>query len=123
MNGALLDHGTALLEYPGPVTGQFHFSLVAVAGTRITAHIAGTEGEMEADLKTGEYRLRRAGQVEWVTGVSPASQPIHGFEGMRESLADFLAAVTGGLPVRANAAVCRRVHRAAWKCHRAEQGN
>jgi myo-inositol 2-dehydrogenase/D-chiro-inositol 1-dehydrogenase len=123
MNGSLMDHGTALLSFPGGMTGQFHYSLVAVTGLQITAHLTGTEGEMEANLKTGESRLRRADHAEWVTGLAPASQPVYGFEGMRESLAAFLSAVAEGKPVPANVAAARRVHRAAWKCHQADQSS
>jgi len=132
-NGSLLDHGWAVLEYPGPalaqdeadpssVAGRFAFNLVAVAGRRIAAQVAGTEGEAEADLPSGILRQRRVGQPDWSETPHPASEPVHGFIGLRESLCGFLDAVRTGTPVRADVNVSRRVHHAALACQAAAEG-
>lgn len=119
MNGRLLDHGWALLTYPDERCGQFEFNLITTANTDIRVHVAGTAGEISADLVTGDYRWRTASD-SWKEGRTPASQPPHGFEGMRESLHGFFESIRSGNPVRANAEVCRRVHAAAFACVRSE---
>ena len=50
MNGKLMDHGWATLNYPDNRIGQVEFSLVAVEGTEITLTIDGTNGHIQADL-------------------------------------------------------------------------
>ncbi|MCH2374034.1 MAG: Gfo/Idh/MocA family oxidoreductase [Planctomycetes bacterium] len=115
MNGKLLDHGWALLEYPPSGIGQFEFNLLAVDGVQIRLDVAGTKGEVEADLESGEYRWRRDGGA-WTTEIAQASLPAHGFVGMRESISDFISAIADGRGVRADVNVCRRVHAAAFRC-------
>jgi len=118
-NGRLMDHGWATLEYPEGRIGQFEFNLVAVAGRDITLSILATRGELEADLVGGFCRWRAAGAT-WQESSHPASQPAHGFEGMRECLVEFLDAVGGNRPVKADVQVARRVHAAMLACARAE---
>jgi predicted dehydrogenase len=118
-NGRLMDHGWATLEYPKGRTGQFEFNLVAVAGLDIRLSVLGTQGELEADLGSGHCRWRAAG-ISWQEACHPASQPVHGFEGMRECLVDFLDAVSSNRPARAGTEVARRVHTAMVACARAE---
>jgi predicted dehydrogenase len=117
MNGNMVDHAWATMEYPRQRLGQFEFSLVAPDEQQITLTVTGTEREVEADLWTGELRSRGRGE-EWERTVVPNSEPIHGFAGMRESITDFIASVRGGSQPRANLAVSRRVHAAALACVR-----
>jgi predicted dehydrogenase len=117
MNGDMVDHAWATMEYPGQRLGQFEFSLVAPEEQQITLTVTGTEGEVEADLWTGELRSRGRGE-EWERTVVPNSEPIHGFAGMRESITDFIGSVRSGSQPRANLDVSRRVHAAAVACAR-----
>lgn len=119
MNGTLMDHGWASLRYPGGI-GQFEFSLIAPEEQVITLRVTGPEGELEADLWSGRYRRRRRGQ-EWESGARPPSEPVHGFAGIRESIASFLAAVRGAADPRENLTISRRVHQAALACAESER--
>ena len=114
-NGTLMDHGWATLTYPQDRIGQYEFSLVATTAAQIDLHIAGTEGEVEADLQSGAYRWRKAGGP-WQERSAPASAPACGFEGMRESIHGFFDAITASRPPIADVAVSRRVHQAALAC-------
>ena len=118
-NGRLMDHGWASLEYPGDRIGQFEFNLVAPAGLDIRLGVLGTGGEVEADLKSGQCRRRGTDGV-WQEATYPASEPAHGFEGMRECIADFLDAVASGRRPKADVEVARRVHAAMLACARSE---
>jgi len=119
MNGDLTDHGLALLTYPGGGLGLFDFSLIATEAQVVTLSVGGTAGEIEADLWSGDCRLRAHGG-EWEDAPAPCAQPIHGFSGMRESIGAFIAAVAHGSPLLAGPDVIRRVHAAAWACARSD---
>ena len=118
-NGRLMDHGWASLVYPGNRIGQFEFNLVAAQGAQIELLVACQKGEIHADLKTGAWRWRGASN-DWKHASSPASEPMHGFEGMRESIGDFIRAIRTGVVPRANLEVMRRVQQAAQLCADAE---
>ncbi len=117
-NGRLMDHGWATLEYPNRQIGQFEFNLVSVEGLDIRLSVLGTQGELEANLKSGGLRWRAADGV-WHDESCPASEPVHGFEGMRECLADFVDAVRTNRSPRADVEAARRVHAAMLACSRA----
>ncbi len=119
MNGSLTDHGWATLQYPNGL-GQFEMSMVAPEEQEVSVRVTGTEGEIEADLWSGEWRSRRRGE-EWAEGVAPCAQPIGGFSGMRESVLSFLECVRSGSEPVANLEVSRRVHAAAIACMNAER--
>ena len=120
MNGDLMDHGWATLEYSDGALGQFEMSMVAPEEQEVSVRVTGTEAEIEADLWSGEWRLRRRGE-DCSGGVAACSQPIHGFSGIRESVLSFLECVrTGSTPV-ANLQVSRRVHEAALACMKSER--
>lgn len=119
MNGDLIDHGWATLEY-AQALGQLEFSLVAPEEQGITLSVGGTEGEIEADLWSGDCRWRRRGE-QWQERAVPPSQPVHGFAGMRESIADFLACIRSGDRSASNLAASRRVHAAALACMRSAE--
>jgi predicted dehydrogenase len=110
MNGPLMDHGWASLDYGRNLIGRFEFNIVAIEGQDIQVRIAGTRGEASADLTSGEYRWRSIEAKAWQLKVAPPAQPAPGFVGMRECLAGFVRAIRHGEPVLANANACRRVH-------------
>ncbi len=118
MNGKLIDHGWAILQYPQGCSGAIEFSLIACTGREVSLHVLGTAGEMFAEAWDGSLRWR-TGEA-WQETVVPCRQPIHGFAGMYESLAGFVRAVAEGTPVSANLDVVRRVHKAALACSKAE---
>ena len=120
-NGRLMDHGWADFEYPGGGIGQFEFSLVAAGEPDIRLTVLCQEGEMEADLKGGFLRWRRH-DSSWSEEGHPASQPAHGFEGMRECIVNFLDCVRTGRKPRAGVQVAERVHAAMLGCMQAEAG-
>lgn len=120
-NGRMMDHGVATLSYPAGRTGIFEFNLLATEPARITLQVTGAEGEIHADLQEGIYRWRTRGSG-WNEDQAACSLPVHGFAGMRESIADFVNAVATGGRVIADAKVCRRVNWAALMCAKAEKG-
>ena len=119
-NGSLMDHGWATLRYPQNRIGQYEFNLVATTAAKIDLHVATAEGEVEADLQTGDYRWRKQGGA-WQQHTAPASSPACGFEGMRESIGAFFDAVAGNGRAKADVAVSRRIHQAAFACAHAER--
>jgi predicted dehydrogenase len=119
MNRSLTDHGWATLTYPGGRIGCFEFSLVAMGGQETSLAIQGTAGELHADLWSGACRWRHRGG-KWIEETIPCAQPPHGFAGMHESIASFLAAIAKSAPVKANLAIVRRIHQAALACAASE---
>ena len=120
MNGRLMDHGWATLTYPHDRCGAFEFNLTAPRGLQIDLHVAGSEGEIEANLQAATYRWRTPDR-DWQQSVAPPVQPVEAFGGMRESMTDFFDAIHEGRPARAGLEVCRRVHDAALICAEAEE--
>ncbi|NLJ36984.1 MAG: Gfo/Idh/MocA family oxidoreductase [candidate division WS1 bacterium] len=119
MNGALMDHGCAVLQYPQGFSGVLEFSLVNRSGEDFSIHVWGTEGEMWAEVWQGTLRWRTGEQ--WQETVAPCHQPPHGFAGMYESIAGFIGAIDEQVPVVADLDVIRRVHQAALACSRSEK--
>jgi len=117
MNGSMIDYAWATLGYAGDRMGQFEFSLVAPEEQEITLTVAGTEAQVKADLWTGQMWVKQRGADRYAL-AAPNSRPIHGFAGMRESIADFVECVRTGATPRANLDVSRRVHAAALACAR-----
>jgi predicted dehydrogenase len=122
MNGALTDHGWAVLQYPGGGCGAVEFSLVNCADLEVSLHVLGTAGEMIADAWQGTLRWRTEAQ-SWRETSVPCHQPPHGFAGMYESLNAFINAAANGTPVLANLDVIRRVHEAALACSQIDMAN
>jgi predicted dehydrogenase len=120
VNGRLMDHGVATLTYPKGRVGIFQFNLLAGDPEEMTLQVAGTRGEVRVDLQEGTCRWRTQGSG-WEEEVAVCSLPAHGFVGMRESIADFVEAVTENKPVVAGKDVCRRVNLAALACAMAEK--
>lgn len=119
MNGQLMDHGWATLRYPGDRIGQFAFSLVDVEEVVVTLEVCGSKGKIEVDLLAGTCRWRSK-DTDWRQYRVPCSQPVHGFAGMRESVASFFAAVAAGRPSPSGVDVCCRVHQAVAMCAQRE---
>lgn len=122
MNGLLMDHGWASLAYPGDRIGQFAFSIVDVEELAINMTVQGAAGKLEADLMSGICRWRGE-TTPWQQHEVPASQPAHGFVGMRESLAAFFAAVAEDKSSPTGLGVAGRVHQAVAMCARQEMLN
>ena len=120
MNGRLMDHGWATLVYPQGGLGAFEFNLTAPSGLQITLEVAGTKGEIQADLQAATYRWRTPDH-NWREDVAPPAEPVEAFGGMRESLTDFFTAIREARPPLAGSEVCRRVHHAVLLCAGAEQ--
>ncbi len=118
-NGTLMDHGWASLEYPGGLLGQFEFNLTLPQGTVIELDISCANGELWADLKTGKWKWRGE-DGSWQQEYTPASKPVCGFEGMRESMNGFVVAVRTGQPSHAGLEVAGRVQQSAQVCVDAE---
>lgn len=119
-NGALFDHGWATLKYPGGGVGQFEVNLLAPADRDIRLRVAGEDGEIDVDLLSGRGRWRGKDTV-WHLIEAPASEPVHGFVGMRESIIDFLVAIREQRLPRVGLDVIHRVHKATWQCTAAEK--
>lgn len=114
-NGTLMDYGWASLEYPGRSFGQFEFNLTLPQDTIIELVVACERGELSADLKAGRWKWR--GEIGgWREEHAPASEPVYGFEGMRESISEFFTAIRTGRSPRANLEVVRRVQHAVQLC-------
>ena len=118
-NGSLMDHGWASLEYPGGLLGQFEFNLTLPQGTVIELDLSCTGGELRADLKTGKWKWRGVAG-NWQHEHTPASTPVCGFEGMRESINGFVVAVRTGQQSCAGLDVAERVQQSAQICADAE---
>ena len=118
-NGKLMDHGWAFLVYPDGMLGQFEFDLVVPQGTVIDLSVTCERGQIFGDLQTGVWRHRGA-LGDWHEAKALASQPAHGFEGMRESICDFFEAVCSGREPRGNLTAAGRVQHAAQLCADAE---
>ena len=114
-----MDHGWALLEYPGGLLGQLEFNLTLPQDTVIELDVACARGELRANLKTGKWEWRGE-SGNWQEEQTPASKPVCGFVGMRESIHDFIAAIRTGKPPRAGLEVARRVQQSAQLCVDAE---
>ena len=118
-NGTLMDAGWASLVYSDGRIGQLEFNLVIPQETTIELTVACRSGEIVADLQTGQWRwCGEAG--DWQLEHTPASTPVYGFVGMRESLQGFFDTIGAGGRPRANVDVMRRVQYAAQLCADAE---
>ena len=119
LNGTLMDHGWACLDYGENLIGRFDYNLLAPAGQAMELNVVTTGGEICADLNTGDLRWRTAGQPEWQSETVPCAEPVAAFPGVRECLSGFLGAISHGEPVLADAAACRRLHEICFAAQRA----
>ena len=121
MNGSLLDHGHALVEYESGAIGRFSHTLVSTCPqVRVSGRVMGERGELEVDFERGIISGHAVeGPIQET--CHPPKQPVYGWAGMRESIESFVAAMARGGPVEGGTAVARRVHQAVFACHRADQ--
>jgi len=123
LNGTLMDHGWASLDYGEDLIGRFEYSLLAPEGQSIELSIVATGGEARADLNTGALQWRTAKEPQWQSERIPPAEPIAAFAGTRECLTSFLRAIADGGAVLADAAACRRLHQICFAAQRAaDQG-
>ena len=121
MSGPMLDHGHAVLEYDNRAIGRFTHTLISTRPeVSVTAALLCDHGELAADLSSGTITQHLPkGQARQTS--HPPKQPIYGWAGMRESIEGFVAAIRTGVPVKGNVQVARRVHKAVFACHEADQ--
>ena len=119
MNGPMLDHGHALVDYGNGAVGRFSHTIVSTSPeVRITGFLQCERGELLVDFENGTLRGHSLdGPIP--LEEHPAKQPVHGHGGLRESIESFVAAVTRGEPVLADVSVARRVTRALFACDHA----
>jgi predicted dehydrogenase len=122
-NSPAPDNARIVLQYGSGRLGHFDYSLAAPTGLDITLHVAGSEGEIEANLIEGTSRWRTTTQPQWQDAHAPASQPVHGFVGMRESIQDFLDAIQQNKTPSADLPAVKRIHAAAFDCRQSELGS
>lgn len=120
MNGRLMDHGWAGLTYPEGEIGVLEMNLLAVEGLQVVLIVAGTSGELEADLISGNIRWRKEGSG-WKSEPAPCLQPVHGFAGMQESIINFISSIREGRKPLADLEVSRRVYEAVLLCDEQER--
>lgn len=118
LNGTLMDHGWASLDYGDNLIGCLEYSLLAPEGQTIELTVVATEGEARADLNTGDLQWRTKRQPTWQSEKVPPAEPIAAFAGMRECLTGFLEAITSGAAVLADATACRRLHQICFAAQR-----
>lgn len=118
--GSLMDHGFATLEYCGGGIGQFEFFLLGSDSLSITLEIFTTDGEISADIVSGNLSWRKTGSPRQCES-HPAASPAYGFEGMRECIEAFVDAALAGNPLPANARLARRIHAGMTACMVAEE--
>ncbi len=120
MNGPVVDHGTATVEYESErgLLGRWDFHLFAVEGQETTVHAVGTEGEAWVDVGEGTLRWRTTATDGWQVERVPPLEPVAAFAGMRESVQGFVRAIRHEEGVPADLASCRRIHQL---CYAAQQ--
>jgi predicted dehydrogenase len=117
----MLDHGHAVLEYDNRAIGRFTHTLISTRPeVSVTAALLCDHGELAADLSSGTITQHLPKSQARQTS-HPPKQPIYGWAGMRESIEGFVAAIRTGVPVKGDFQVARRVHKAVFACHEADQ--
>lgn len=93
--GRMQAYALTQLDYGG-VWGTFQANISSVQGPETWVEIQGRDGDLIADLFTGELRLRSRSGPEWrVDRVVAALRPFAGWPGLRECLSDFLNQLEG----------------------------
>ncbi len=108
--GRMQAYALTQLDYGG-VWGTFQSNISSVHGPETWIEVQGGEGDLFADLFTGELRIRSRSCPEWrVDRVVCALRPIAGWPGLRECLADFLDRLEGKSSSGAPAEDMARLH-------------
>ena len=102
--GRMQAYALTQLDYGG-VWGTFQANISSVQGPETWVEVQGRDGDLFADLFTGELRLRSRSDPEWrVDRVVSALRPFAGWPGLRECLSDFLNQLEGnassGVPAK-----------------------
>ena len=93
--GRMQAYALTQLDYGG-VWGTFQANISSVHGPETWVEVQGRDGDLFADLFTGELRLRSRSLPEWrVDRVVSALRPFAGWPGLRECLSDFLDQLEG----------------------------
>ena len=93
--GRMQAYALTQLDYGG-VWGTFQANISCVQGPETWVEVQGRDGDLFADLFTGELRLRSRSLPEWqVDRVVSALRPFAGWPGLQECLADFLNQLMG----------------------------
>lgn len=93
--GRMQVYALTQLDY-GSVWGTFQANICSVHGPETWVEVQGRDGDLFADLFTGELRLRSRSLPEWrVDRVVSALRPFAGWPGLRECLSDFLDQLEG----------------------------
>ena len=119
-NAGLFDHGWMALRYRGGRVGCLEINLLTAAGESMTLDVWGSQGEIHADLLSGDLR-RRTGDAAPQTSSHPALPP-YGFAGMRECVLDFFTAIAERRASRTTPDVLRRLHEAIFLCAEGDPG-
>ncbi len=116
----MMDHGFATLEFAGGGIGQYEFFLLGSKEVSIGLDILTSDGEIQVDIPSGKWQWRKTNEP-FQQEHDPASEPAHGFQGMRESIAGFVNAALQGEQVLANIDVARRIHAGMVACMLSER--
>ena len=93
--GRMQAYALTQLDYGG-VWGTFQANISSVQGPETWVEVQGRDGDLFADLFTGELRFRNRSHTEWrVDRVVSALRPFAGWPGLRECLSDFLDKLEG----------------------------
>lgn len=93
--GRMQAYALTQLDYGG-VWGTFQANISSVQGPETWVEVQGRDGDLFADLFTGELRLRSRSDPDWrVDRVVSALRPFAGWPGLRECLSNFLDQLEG----------------------------
>ena len=93
--GRMQAYALTQLDYGG-VWGTFQANISSVQGPETWVEVQGRDGDLYADLFTGELRLRSRSDPEWrVDRVVSALRPFAGWPGLRECLSEFMDQLEG----------------------------
>ena len=115
--GRVQAQSMAQLDYHG-VWGTFSVNTGAVAGPDMRLAVAGTAGDVRADLLTGELRWRSAASPTWRAETCPPITPVLGLPGMHECVRAFLDCVESGREGAAGRHRIARLHRVGLAAER-----
>ena len=107
--GRYQNHFIAHLDYDG-VWGTFRANTASVGELETIAEVNGDDGDIAANLLTGEVRFRSRWNSDWVAEHWPALRPQASWPGMHESVGAFLDAVESGEQSRTGAQTVTGLH-------------
>jgi predicted dehydrogenase len=100
----------AHFDYAG-VWGSLDVNIASAGELAIDVRVNGSDGDLEANLLSGEVRWRTRSHPAWIEENHAALQPVASWPGMHESVAEFLNAVERGQTVVNSASSSARLHR------------